>query len=222
MLYACGCLVIGIQVISGVIGAVGLADARKYGGRAGIVLSRDELCQLQCPTSPYQIRGRTCRCGTGLLSCYRLTDLPSAISGRPPNPHHTLHNSAYLQYNSCRCTGFIAYYSCAHACQMQMLTWHVMVYQGTACTSGTRKATTCQPRARAPRRAQQSSTSMRAATPTSSSALQTSLLHGTLAVLMLTSPQKWLAPSSGCPCARPARPQTVASAGCVQAPFAII
>ncbi len=50
---------------------------------AGVVLSREELCQLQCPGTPYRVRGRNCRCGTGLLSSYNLTDLPMAISGKP-------------------------------------------------------------------------------------------------------------------------------------------
>ena len=47
------------------------------------MLSREELCQLQCPGAPYRVRGKICRCGTGLLSCYNLTDLPMAVSGEP-------------------------------------------------------------------------------------------------------------------------------------------
>ncbi|BDA44284.1 probable Sacsin [Coccomyxa sp. Obi] len=60
---------------------------------SGVVLSREELCQLQCPGTPYKIRGKTCRCGTGLLSCYYLTDLLMAVSGDSlyiwdPHGHH--------------------------------------------------------------------------------------------------------------------------------------
>lgn len=47
----------------------------------GVVLSREELCQLQYPGMPYSMRGNVCRCGLGLLTAHNLTDLPMAISG---------------------------------------------------------------------------------------------------------------------------------------------
>jgi hypothetical protein len=49
----------------------------------GVVLSREELCQLQCPGTPYSLRGALCRCGMGLLAAYNMTDLPMAIAGLP-------------------------------------------------------------------------------------------------------------------------------------------
>eukprot|EP00803_Ostreobium_quekettii_P010692 evm.model.scf_230.1 EVM.evm.TU.scf_230.1 scf_230:55-29919(-) len=47
----------------------------------GLVLSASELCELQSPTTPFHLRGTTCRYGFGLQSCYLVTDLPMIVSG---------------------------------------------------------------------------------------------------------------------------------------------
>ena len=47
----------------------------------GLVLSANELCQLQNPVNPFHLQGAECYYGFGMQSCYLITDLPMVISG---------------------------------------------------------------------------------------------------------------------------------------------
>lgn len=47
----------------------------------GLVLSANELCELQNPVTPFHLQGMQCHYGFGLQSCYLITDLPMIISG---------------------------------------------------------------------------------------------------------------------------------------------
>ena len=48
---------------------------------AGVVLSAQELCEMQTPQQPYKLRGVTCHSGDGLLNAYAIADVISAVSG---------------------------------------------------------------------------------------------------------------------------------------------
>lgn len=48
---------------------------------AGVRLEHRELCELQLPRQPFQLRGNACGGGSGLLAAYTLTDLPMALPG---------------------------------------------------------------------------------------------------------------------------------------------
>lgn len=47
----------------------------------GVVLSAQELCEMQTPQQPYKLRGVTCHSGDGLLNAYAIADVISAVSG---------------------------------------------------------------------------------------------------------------------------------------------
>ena len=47
----------------------------------GVVLSAQELCEMQTPQQPYKLRGVTCHSGDGLLNAFAIADVISAVSG---------------------------------------------------------------------------------------------------------------------------------------------
>ena len=48
---------------------------------AGVVLSAEEVCRLQAPTTPYRLRMAQCGYGTGLMSAFLLADLQLVLAG---------------------------------------------------------------------------------------------------------------------------------------------
>ncbi len=48
---------------------------------AGVVLSAEEVCRLQVPTTPFRLRYTLCGYGAGLMGTYALTDLPLVLAG---------------------------------------------------------------------------------------------------------------------------------------------
>ncbi len=46
-----------------------------------MVLSAEEVCRLQAPTTPFRLRMALCGYGNGLMGAYTLTDLPMVLAG---------------------------------------------------------------------------------------------------------------------------------------------